>query len=125
QSKEPQYIKRYHGMKKKPQTKSEARKNMIFYLKNTEGAEYVATASGCAQVLWIQNQLLDYGYNFIHTCKVSAVCINFIAVTFYCCFLRNMVIEIVVLNILGDDLPITTNGVQLTMSNPQERVDSP
>nr|GFC23445.1 hypothetical protein [Tanacetum cinerariifolium] len=37
QSKEPQYIKRYHGMKKKSQTKSEARKNMIFYLKNTEG----------------------------------------------------------------------------------------
>nr|GFA61396.1 hypothetical protein [Tanacetum cinerariifolium] len=37
QSKEPQYIKRYHGMKKKPQTESEARKNMIFYLKNTEG----------------------------------------------------------------------------------------
>nr|GEY15615.1 hypothetical protein [Tanacetum cinerariifolium] len=32
-----EYIKRYHGMKKKPQTKSEARKNMIFYLKNTEG----------------------------------------------------------------------------------------
>nr|GEY11172.1 hypothetical protein [Tanacetum cinerariifolium] len=37
QSKEPQYIKRYHGMKKKPQTKSEARKNMIFYLKKTKG----------------------------------------------------------------------------------------
>nr|GEU45098.1 hypothetical protein [Tanacetum cinerariifolium] len=37
QCKEPQYIKRYHGMKKKPQTESEARKNMIFYLKNTEG----------------------------------------------------------------------------------------
>nr|GEZ31608.1 putative ribonuclease H-like domain-containing protein [Tanacetum cinerariifolium] len=32
QSKEPQYIKRYHGIKKKPQTKSEARKNMISYL---------------------------------------------------------------------------------------------
>nr|GEV46070.1 hypothetical protein [Tanacetum cinerariifolium] len=30
-------------------------------------AEYVAVASGCAQVLWIQNQLLDYGYNFMHT----------------------------------------------------------
>nr|GEW88970.1 hypothetical protein [Tanacetum cinerariifolium] len=27
-------------------------------------AEYVAAASCCAQVLWIQNQLLDYGYNF-------------------------------------------------------------
>nr|GEZ47287.1 hypothetical protein [Tanacetum cinerariifolium] len=37
QSKKPQYIKRYHGMKKKPQTESEARKNMIFYLKNTKG----------------------------------------------------------------------------------------
>nr|GFA83278.1 integrase, catalytic region, zinc finger, CCHC-type, peptidase aspartic, catalytic [Tanacetum cinerariifolium] len=36
QSKEPQYIKRYHGIKKKPQTESEARKNMISYLKNTE-----------------------------------------------------------------------------------------
>nr|GEY63061.1 hypothetical protein [Tanacetum cinerariifolium] len=37
QSKEPWYIKRYHGMKKKPQTESEACKNMILYLKNTEG----------------------------------------------------------------------------------------
>nr|GEW10573.1 hypothetical protein [Tanacetum cinerariifolium] len=36
QSKEPQYIKRYHGMKKKPQNNFEARKNIIFYLKNTE-----------------------------------------------------------------------------------------
>nr|GEY15542.1 hypothetical protein [Tanacetum cinerariifolium] len=33
----PQYIKRYHGMKKRPQTKSEARKNMMIYLKNTAG----------------------------------------------------------------------------------------
>nr|GEY93498.1 putative ribonuclease H-like domain-containing protein [Tanacetum cinerariifolium] len=30
-------------------------------------AEYVAAASCCAQVLWIQNQLLHYGYNFKHT----------------------------------------------------------
>nr|GEW50116.1 hypothetical protein [Tanacetum cinerariifolium] len=37
QSKEPQYIKRYHGIKKKPQSESEARKNMISYLKNTKG----------------------------------------------------------------------------------------
>nr|GEX53615.1 putative ribonuclease H-like domain-containing protein [Tanacetum cinerariifolium] len=28
-------------------------------------AEYVATASCCAQVLWIKNQLLDYGYELI------------------------------------------------------------
>nr|GFA55468.1 hypothetical protein [Tanacetum cinerariifolium] len=33
----PQYIKRYHGMKKRPQTESEARKNMMIYLKNTTG----------------------------------------------------------------------------------------
>ncbi|GKC76101.1 putative ribonuclease H-like domain-containing protein [Tanacetum coccineum] len=30
-------------------------------------AEYVAASSCCGQVLWIQNQLLDYGYNFLHT----------------------------------------------------------
>nr|GFB96036.1 ribonuclease H-like domain-containing protein [Tanacetum cinerariifolium] len=42
-----------------------------------------------------------------------------------CCYLRNMVMEIVILHILSDALPITTNGIQLTMSNPQERVDSP
>nr|GFB82346.1 uncharacterized mitochondrial protein AtMg00810-like [Tanacetum cinerariifolium] len=41
------------------------------------------------------------------------------------CYLRNVVIEIAVLDILSDALPITTNGIQLTMSNPQERVDSP
>nr|GEY88079.1 reverse transcriptase domain-containing protein [Tanacetum cinerariifolium] len=37
QSKETQYIKRYHRFKKKLQSESEARKNMISYLKNTEG----------------------------------------------------------------------------------------
>nr|GEW08301.1 hypothetical protein [Tanacetum cinerariifolium] len=37
QAKETQYIKRYHGFKKKPQSESEARKNMISYLMNTEG----------------------------------------------------------------------------------------
>nr|GEV64009.1 hypothetical protein [Tanacetum cinerariifolium] len=37
QAKGIQYIRRYHGYKKKPQFESEARKNMIAYLKNTEG----------------------------------------------------------------------------------------
>nr|GFA70890.1 hypothetical protein [Tanacetum cinerariifolium] len=31
------YIRRYHGYKKKPQSESQARKNMIDYLKNTKG----------------------------------------------------------------------------------------
>ncbi|GJS75009.1 putative ribonuclease H-like domain-containing protein [Tanacetum coccineum] len=33
----------------------------------TTEAEYVAASSYCGQGLWIQNQLLDYGYNFMHT----------------------------------------------------------
>ncbi|GJZ26019.1 putative ribonuclease H-like domain-containing protein [Tanacetum coccineum] len=33
----------------------------------TTKAEYVAAASCCGQVNWIQNQMLDYGYNFINT----------------------------------------------------------
>ncbi|GJR60595.1 retrovirus-related pol polyprotein from transposon TNT 1-94 [Tanacetum coccineum] len=33
----------------------------------TGGSEYVAAASCCGQVLWNQNQLLDYGYNFMNT----------------------------------------------------------
>nr|GEZ49758.1 hypothetical protein [Tanacetum cinerariifolium] len=36
-SNNPQYIKRYQGMKKRPQTESEAHKNMMIYLKNTAG----------------------------------------------------------------------------------------
>nr|GFC42733.1 putative ribonuclease H-like domain-containing protein [Tanacetum cinerariifolium] len=75
----------------------QCKKQTVVATSSTE-AEYVATVRGSAQVMWIQNQLLDYG---------------------------NMVIDIVVLNILSDALPITTNDVQLTMSNPQERVDSP
>ncbi|GKD81700.1 putative ribonuclease H-like domain-containing protein, partial [Tanacetum coccineum] len=34
---------------------------------STTEAEYVAVASCCGQLLWIQNQLLDYRYNFMHT----------------------------------------------------------
>ncbi|GJR89978.1 putative reverse transcriptase, RNA-dependent DNA polymerase [Tanacetum coccineum] len=47
--------------------------------KSTTGAEYVAAASCCGQVLWIQNQMLDYGYNFMNTKifidKESTICI--------------------------------------------------
>ncbi|GKF86155.1 hypothetical protein Tco_0253982 [Tanacetum coccineum] len=32
---------------------------------STTEAEYVATASCCRQVLWIENQMLDYGYWFV------------------------------------------------------------
>ncbi|GJY66447.1 hypothetical protein Tco_0468685, partial [Tanacetum coccineum] len=35
--------------------------------KSTTGAEYVAVANCYGQVLWIQNQMLDYGFNFMNT----------------------------------------------------------
>ncbi|GKB98224.1 putative ribonuclease H-like domain-containing protein [Tanacetum coccineum] len=36
--------------------------------KSTTGRlEYVAASNCCGHVLWIQNQLLDYGYNFMNT----------------------------------------------------------
>ncbi|GJS78603.1 hypothetical protein Tco_0728484 [Tanacetum coccineum] len=33
----------------------------------SDKAEYVAAANYCGQVLWIQNQMLDYGFNFMNT----------------------------------------------------------
>ncbi|GJS55185.1 ribonuclease H-like domain-containing protein [Tanacetum coccineum] len=34
---------------------------------STTEAEYVAAANCCGHVLWIQNQMLDYGFNFMNT----------------------------------------------------------
>ncbi|GJY87923.1 putative ribonuclease H-like domain-containing protein [Tanacetum coccineum] len=42
-------------------------KKQTMVANSTTEAEYVAASSCCRQVLWIQNQLLDYGYNFMHT----------------------------------------------------------
>ena len=56
----------------------QCKKQTILATSTTE-AEYVAAASCCAQVLWLQNQLLDYGYNFmntvIHIDNSSTICI--------------------------------------------------
>nr|GEX65905.1 hypothetical protein [Tanacetum cinerariifolium] len=44
----------------------QCKKQTIVATSTTE-EEYVTAASCCGQVLWIQNQLLDYGYNFMNT----------------------------------------------------------
>nr|GFA97950.1 hypothetical protein [Tanacetum cinerariifolium] len=45
----------------------QCKKQTIVATSTTE-AEYVAAASCCGQVLWIQNQLLNYGHHFIRDC---------------------------------------------------------
>ncbi|GJU73725.1 putative ribonuclease H-like domain-containing protein [Tanacetum coccineum] len=42
-------------------------KKQTIVANSTTKAEYVAAANCCGQVLWIQNQMLDYGYNFMNT----------------------------------------------------------
>ncbi|KAJ9545064.1 hypothetical protein OSB04_024771 [Centaurea solstitialis] len=42
---------------------------------STAKAEYVAAASCCSQVLWIQNQTLDYGITFLNTLLFSLITI--------------------------------------------------
>ncbi|GJV91363.1 putative ribonuclease H-like domain-containing protein [Tanacetum coccineum] len=46
---------------------------------STTKSEYIPASNCCGQVLWIQNQLLDYGYNFmqtkIHIDNESTICI--------------------------------------------------
>ncbi|GJX03372.1 hypothetical protein Tco_0189288 [Tanacetum coccineum] len=42
-------------------------KKQTIVANSTTEAECVATANCCRQVLWIQNQLLDYGYNLMNT----------------------------------------------------------
>ncbi|GJY71336.1 hypothetical protein Tco_0475039 [Tanacetum coccineum] len=55
-------------------------KNQCIIMANsTTEAEYVAAANCCGQVLWIQNQMMDYGFNFmntkIHIDNESTICI--------------------------------------------------
>ncbi|GJW56611.1 putative ribonuclease H-like domain-containing protein [Tanacetum coccineum] len=46
---------------------------------STTKAEYIAASHYCGQVIWIQNQMLDYGFNFmqtkIHVDNESAICV--------------------------------------------------
>ncbi|GKA24161.1 putative ribonuclease H-like domain-containing protein [Tanacetum coccineum] len=42
-------------------------KKQTIIANSTTEAEYVAAANCCGQVLWVQNQMLDYGFNFMNT----------------------------------------------------------
>ncbi|GKA32000.1 hypothetical protein Tco_0718367 [Tanacetum coccineum] len=54
-------------------------KKQTIVANSTTKAEYVAAANCYGQVLWIQNQMLDYGFNFmntkIHIDNESTICI--------------------------------------------------
>ncbi|GJS05726.1 putative ribonuclease H-like domain-containing protein [Tanacetum coccineum] len=56
----------------------ECKKQTIVANSTTE-VKYVATAHCCGQVLWIQNQMMDYGFNFmntkIHIDNESTICV--------------------------------------------------
>ncbi|GJX14518.1 putative ribonuclease H-like domain-containing protein, partial [Tanacetum coccineum] len=42
-------------------------KKQTIVANSTTKAEYVAAANCCGQLLWIQNQMIDYGFNFMNT----------------------------------------------------------
>ncbi|GJS00322.1 putative ribonuclease H-like domain-containing protein [Tanacetum coccineum] len=42
-------------------------KKQTIVANSTTETDYVAAATCCGQVLWIQNQMLDYGFNFMNT----------------------------------------------------------
>ncbi|GKC56271.1 putative ribonuclease H-like domain-containing protein [Tanacetum coccineum] len=54
-------------------------KKQTAVVNSTTKAEYIAASNYCGHVLWIQNQLLDYKYNFmqtkIHIDNESTICI--------------------------------------------------
>ncbi|GKC68089.1 putative ribonuclease H-like domain-containing protein [Tanacetum coccineum] len=55
-------------------------KKQTIVANSTIEVEYIAASNCCAHVLWLQNQLLDFGYNFmktkIHMDNESAICVK-------------------------------------------------
>ncbi|GJZ43763.1 hypothetical protein Tco_0591018 [Tanacetum coccineum] len=55
------------GYIKLPEQDNDSMLEQILTRKSTTVSEYVAATSCCGQVLWDQNQMLDYGFNFMNT----------------------------------------------------------
>nr|GEV00497.1 putative ribonuclease H-like domain-containing protein [Tanacetum cinerariifolium] len=123
-------------------------KKQTIVANSTTKAEYIVASNCCGHVLWVQNQLPNYSYNFMQTTiymdNESAICVvknhvyhsktkhmeirhHFIRDSY-----ENRLIEMIWCNMLVTEwlllvFPIldfinTTNGHQFTMSNRQERI---
>ncbi|GJY72514.1 putative ribonuclease H-like domain-containing protein, partial [Tanacetum coccineum] len=73
------YGKKAIGTKWVYRNKKDKRGIVTVVANSTTEAEYIAASHCCGQVLWIQNQMLDYGYNFIRQrfmlINESAICV--------------------------------------------------
>nr|GEU56134.1 putative ribonuclease H-like domain-containing protein [Tanacetum cinerariifolium] len=82
----------------------QCKKQTVVATSSTE-AKYVAAASGCAQILWIQNQLMDYGLRKTVSSYWNGICMS-------------QMFQVLVQH-------HTSNGYQFTMSNPHQELTSP
>ncbi|GJU85510.1 ribonuclease H-like domain-containing protein [Tanacetum coccineum] len=108
----------------------------------TTKAEYIAASHCCGQVLWIQNQMLDYGYNFIQTkihvdnesVVLSRILFQFLIASIglelqgylindgYADLVKMLMTLLILLMFHMIGLHHIKNGHQFTMSNRQERI---
>nr|GEW23804.1 putative ribonuclease H-like domain-containing protein [Tanacetum cinerariifolium] len=77
----------------------QCKKQTVVATSSTE-AEYVATASCCAQVLWIQNQLLDYGIG-----------VSVVDLTSFCCQTYVTAVSLKVSAVQSDELVLLGSQV--------------
>ncbi|GJZ89256.1 hypothetical protein Tco_0661038, partial [Tanacetum coccineum] len=94
-------------------------KKQTIVANSTTEAEYVAAANCCGQVLWIQNQMMDYGFNFmntkIHIDNESTICIvkNHVIRDCY----EKRLIDVVKIHTDNNVVDLLTKGFDVTRFN--------